>query len=82
MFVNFPFSLVTDSGGVYFVPAFSGIQAPVNDDKACSSLLGITPDTRKPHIIRAVLEALAFRFQLLYNTVQTETKTPLSTHMK
>jgi putative glycerol kinase 5 len=57
-------------------------KAPINDDKACTSLMGITPDTTKDHIIRAVLESLAFRFKLLYETVLNETKTPLSKIIK
>ncbi|KAK2155686.1 hypothetical protein LSH36_233g02016 [Paralvinella palmiformis] len=69
---------VQDSGGVYFVPAFSGLQAPINDDKACTSLVGISPHTSKVHILRAILESLAFRFKLLYDAVHRETKINLS----
>ena len=48
------------------------------DDKACTGLIGLTPDTKKAHIMRAVMESLSFRFKMLYDTVLQETKTPLS----
>ena len=54
------------------------IQAPINDDKACTSLVGISPHTSKVHILRAILESLAFRFKLLYDAVHRETKINLS----
>ena len=55
---------------------------PINDDKATSLVIGLSLDTRKEHIVRAVLESLAFRFALLYDTVLKETKTPLSSSVK
>ncbi|KAK6963204.1 glycerol kinase 5, partial [Biomphalaria glabrata] len=66
------------SGGVVFVPAFSGLQTPFNDDKAVTSIFGLNPNNTKAHIVRAVLESLAFRFKALYETVLTETKIPFS----
>ncbi|XP_005106262.1 putative glycerol kinase 5 [Aplysia californica] len=69
---------VPDSGGVYFVSAFSGLQAPFNDDLAVTSMFGMTPNTTKAHIVRAILECVAFRFKALYETALTETKLPLS----
>lgn len=71
-------SSVEDTDGVYFVPAFSGLQAPINDDKATSLMIGMQPSTTKAHIVRAILESIAFRFKLLYETVLHETKIPLS----
>jgi putative glycerol kinase 5 len=71
-----------NSDGVYFVPAFSGLQMPVNDDKASSLMIGLSLETTKAHIVRAVLESLAFRFELLYETVLNETKTSLSKTIK
>ncbi|XP_041357240.1 putative glycerol kinase 5 isoform X2 [Gigantopelta aegis] len=72
---------VPNSGGVYFVPAFSGLQAPINDDGATSSMIGMQPDTTKAHIVRAILESIAFRFKILYETILSETKIPIS-HMR
>ncbi|CAH1783633.1 unnamed protein product [Owenia fusiformis] len=69
---------VPDSGGVYFVNSFNGLQAPINDDKACSGILGLNPSTSKAQIVRALLENISFRFKLLYETALTETRIPLS----
>jgi len=55
---------------------------PINDDKATSLLIGLSLETKKEHIVRAVLESLAFRYTLLYETVLSETKTPLSSLVK
>ena len=54
------------------------LQMPINDDKATSLLIGLSLESKKEHIVRAVLESLAFRFMLLYETVLSETKTRLS----
>ncbi|KAK3584659.1 hypothetical protein CHS0354_001238 [Potamilus streckersoni] len=69
---------VPDSDGVYFISAFSGLQAPINDDRATSLIIGMQPTTTKAHIVRALMESIAFRFKLLYETVLMETKLPLS----
>ncbi|XP_070172871.1 glycerol kinase 5-like [Littorina saxatilis] len=71
-------SSVEDSDGVCFVPAFSGLQAPINDDTATTAMFGMTLATTKAHIVRAILDSLAFRFKDLYETVVLETKIPLS----
>ncbi len=52
---------VPNSGGVYFVPAFSGLGAPYWDTDARGSIVGLTAGTGKNHIIRAALEAIAFQ---------------------
>ena len=41
---------VEHSNGVVFVPAFCGIQTPINDETACSGFLGIRPDATKKHM--------------------------------
>ncbi|XP_043348820.1 putative glycerol kinase 5 isoform X8 [Dermochelys coriacea] len=51
---------VIDSEGVCFVPSFSGLQVPVNDPYACASFMGLKPSTTRNHLIRAVLESIAF----------------------
>ena len=51
---------VTDSGGVYVVPAFTGLGAPNWDMHARGTVLGLTAGTGKNHIIRAALEAIAY----------------------
>ena len=50
---------VEDSGGVYVVPAFTGLGAPYWDSRARGAILGITRGTRREHIVRATLEAIA-----------------------
>ncbi|KAG8445514.1 hypothetical protein GDO86_010325 [Hymenochirus boettgeri] len=52
---------VPDCGGTCFVPSFSGLQAPVNDPYACASFMGLKPSTSKNHLIRAILESVAYR---------------------
>ena len=52
---------VKDSAGVYLVPAFSGLGAPVWDMHARGSLFGLTAGTGKNHIIRASLESIAYQ---------------------
>ena len=58
--------------------AFSGLQAPFNDDKAVPAFLGMTLETGKAQLVRAMLEAVAFRFKALYETALKETCIPLS----
>jgi glycerol kinase len=52
---------VTDNGGVYFVPAFSGLYAPYWKDSARGVIAGLTRYATKGHLGRAVLEATAFQ---------------------
>lgn len=53
-------SSVADTDGVYMVPAFVGLGAPYWDPYARGTIVGITRGTKKEHIIRAVLESVAF----------------------
>uniref|UniRef100_A0A3Q1F2I3 Glycerol kinase 5 n=1 Tax=Acanthochromis polyacanthus TaxID=80966 RepID=A0A3Q1F2I3_9TELE len=69
---------VSDSDGVCFVPSFSGLQAPLNDPKACASLMGLKPSTTKSHLVRAILESVAFRNKQLYETMLRETRIPIT----
>lgn len=52
---------VSDTNGVYFVPALSGLGAPHWDATACGAFLGITGGTNRSHLVRAVLESIAFQ---------------------
>ncbi len=52
---------VKDNGGVYFVPAFSGLYAPYWKDSARGVIAGLTRYANKGHFARAVLEACAFQ---------------------
>ncbi|KAL1420611.1 hypothetical protein MTO96_004492 [Rhipicephalus appendiculatus] len=57
---------VDSSAGVFFIPAFSGLQAPVNDAYAAAGFLGLSTSTRPAHMVRAMLESLAFRTYQLH----------------
>ena len=52
---------VTDSGGVFVVPAFTGLGSPWWDPYARGSIIGITRGTTRAHIARAVVEAMALQ---------------------
>jgi glycerol kinase len=52
---------VSDNGGVYFVPAFSGLYAPYWKESARGVIAGLTRFVNKGHLARAVLEATAFQ---------------------
>lgn len=52
---------VNDNGGVYFVPAFSGLYAPYWKDSARGVITGLTRYANKGHIARAVLESTAYQ---------------------
>jgi glycerol kinase len=52
---------VPDTGGVYVVPAFTGLGAPYWDADARGAILGITRGTQREHIVRATLESIAYQ---------------------
>ena len=52
---------VADSGGMYVVPAFTGMGAPYWDQYARGTIVGITRGTTKEHFIRATLESIAYQ---------------------
>ncbi len=52
---------ISDNGGVYMVPAFTGLGAPYWDPNARGAIFGITRDTTTDHIIRAALEAQGYQ---------------------
>ena len=54
-------SSVPDSGGVYFVPALTGLAAPYWDQYARGTIVGITRGTTRAHIARAALDGIAFQ---------------------
>jgi glycerol kinase len=54
---------VQDNAGVYFVPAFSGLGAPYWSSEARAAVLGMTAHTRKEHVVRAALEAIAYQIR-------------------
>ena len=60
--------------GLFFVPAFGGIQTPINDDNACSAFIGLRPDTTKAQMVKAILEAIAFRVYQIWLTLEEESE--------
>lgn len=57
---------VNDNGGVIFVPSFSGLFSPYWDTSFKGSILGLTTNTEKGHLIRATIEAICLRtFELI-----------------
>lgn len=64
---------VPDTGGVYFVPAFTGLGAPYWDMYARGCMLGLTRGTRREHIIRAAQESIAYQSYDLLAAMQRDT---------
>ena len=63
---------VPDNGGVYFVPALTGLGAPYWDQYATGTLFGITGGTKAGHIVRAALEGIAFQTMDIVNAMQKD----------
>jgi glycerol kinase len=68
---------VVDHGGVYVVPAFTGLGSPYWDPFARGSIVGITRGTTRGHIARAALEAIAFQSADLLDAMQRDAAVPL-----
>jgi glycerol kinase len=64
---------VQDNGGVYFSGALTGLGAPYWDASARGTLIGLTRGTKKGHIVRAVLEYIAFRTREILELMEEET---------
>jgi len=65
---------VKDTGGVYFVPAFTGLGAPYWDPDVRGTILGITRGTNRAHIVRAALESIAFQSKDLIDAMEQDVK--------
>jgi glycerol kinase len=63
---------VADNGGVYIVPAFSGLYAPYWKDNARGVIVGLTRYANKGHIARAVLEATAFQTREVVEAMEAD----------
>jgi len=62
---------VSDSQGVVFVPALTGLGAPHWDPQARGSIHGITRGTTRAHLVRATLEAITFQVRDVFDTIET-----------
>ncbi len=68
---------ITDNGGVYFVPAFSGLGAPHWDMSARGAFFGITAGVQREHMVRAVLEAVAYQVLEVVQAVDKSNSIPI-----
>ncbi len=68
---------VPDCGGVYFVPAFSGLGAPYWDMEARGLLCGLTRGTSRAHLVRAVLESIAYQSRDVFEAMNADSGVPL-----
>ncbi|MBE9205272.1 glycerol kinase GlpK [Nostoc sp. LEGE 06077] len=68
---------VADNGGVYFVPAFSGLGAPYWDMSARGAFFGITASVQPQHLVRAVLEAIAYQVFEVVQAINACSPTPM-----
>src|SRR6185312_301219 len=69
---------VEDTGGCYFVPAFSGLFAPYWRQDARGALVGLTRFVTKAHIARAALEATAFQTREVLDAINADAAVPLT----
>lgn len=70
-------STVPDSGGVYFVPALTGLAAPYWDQYARGTIIGITRGTTRAHIARAALDGIAFQTYDIAQAMAKDMDAPL-----
>ena len=69
---------VEDTGGVYLVPAFTGLGAPYWDERARGTLVGLTRGTNREHLIRATLESIAYQTRDVVECIATDSGIVLS----
>ncbi|MCE9532529.1 MAG: glycerol kinase GlpK [Planctomycetes bacterium] len=74
--INHLAATVPDNGGVYLVPAFTGLGAPHWDPYARGTLVGITRGTSAGHIARAALESIAFQSAELLGAMRADARQP------
>lgn len=69
---------VDSTNGVYFVPALSGLGAPHWDMKARGAFLGLTGGVKREHMVRSVLEAIAYQVKEVVEAVNKDSAAPVS----
>lgn len=65
-------SSLEDNDGVYFVPAFTGLGAPYWNNDARGEISGITFSTKKEHIVRAMLESMAYNTKAVFDEMRKD----------
>lgn len=73
--------MVSDTNGVYFVPALCGLGTPHWDMSARGAFLGITGGVGREHIVRAVLESIAYQVKEVVEAMNRDSDTPIR-HLK
>jgi glycerol kinase len=71
-------SSVEDSGGVFVVPAFTGLGSPWWDPYARGTIVGVTRGTTRAHLARAVVEAMAYQTRDVVDAMVAASQTPLA----
>ena len=71
-------SSVDDNGGVYFVPAFSGLFAPYWRSDARGVIVGLSRASTKAHLARAALEAIAYQTRDVLDAMSADSKVALT----
>jgi glycerol kinase len=69
---------VADNGGVYFVPAFSGLYAPHWNERARGIIAGLTRYATRAHMARAALEATAFQTREVLTAMEQDSSIPIT----
>jgi glycerol kinase len=69
---------VDDNGGIYFVPAFSGLYAPYWKDSARGVIVGLTRYVNRGHFARATLEATAYQTREVLDAMNADSGVPLT----
>ena len=70
-------ALESPSGGIYIVPAFTGLGTPYWDDDARGAVFGLTRSTNRSQFVRATLEAIAYQCKDVVEVMQKETNTKI-----
>lgn len=68
---------VKDNGGVYLVPAFAGLSAPYWSPEARAAIVGMSGFTKREHLVRAALEAIAYQIRDVLDMMRADSKVKL-----
>src|SRR5690606_32459138 len=69
---------LSDNGGVYIIPAFSGLGAPHWEMSRKASIEGLTFDSTKDHVIRAAVESVSYQIKDVISAMESDSGQPLS----
>jgi len=69
---------VRDTGGVYLVPAFTGLGAPYFNSSAGAAFLGMNPSSKRAHLVRAAEECIAYQIRDVVESINKSSGRPLS----